>query len=58
MDEYVSGVSTFYKTTPKMPEIGLKHLMMLKEDSERLRAADLHELMRAWENYHRIPVKK
>jgi adenylylsulfate reductase subunit A len=27
---------------------------MLKEDSMKMRAKDLHELMRAWENYHRI----
>ena len=29
-------------------------LEMLKEDSEKMRAKDLHELLRAWENYHRI----
>ena len=27
---------------------------MLKEDSQKMRAKDLHELLRAWENYHRI----
>ena len=27
---------------------------MLKEDAEKMRAKDLHELLRAWENYHRI----
>ena len=27
---------------------------MLKEDSLKMRAKDLHELLRAWENYHRI----
>jgi adenylylsulfate reductase subunit A len=27
---------------------------MLKEDSEKLAAADLHELLRAWENTHRL----
>ena len=27
---------------------------MLKEDSEKLAAADLHELLRAWENVHRM----
>jgi len=27
---------------------------VLKEDSKNLRAKDLHELMRAWENYHRM----
>ena len=27
---------------------------MLKEDAEKMRAKDLHKLLRAWENYHRI----
>ncbi len=27
---------------------------MLKEDAMKMRAKDLHELLRAWENYHRI----
>ena len=27
---------------------------MIKEDSLKMRAKDLHELLRAWENYHRI----
>jgi adenylylsulfate reductase, subunit A len=35
-------------------EEGLKRLTWLKEDATRLAAADLHELMRAWEQYHRI----
>lgn len=54
MDEYVAGVSTYYTTNKVMLEEGLKHLTMLKEDSVNMRAKDLHELMRAWENYHRI----
>jgi adenylylsulfate reductase subunit A len=54
MDEYVAGTSTFYQTNKVMLEIGLDHLRMLKEDSKNLRAKDLHELMRAWENYHRM----
>jgi adenylylsulfate reductase subunit A len=29
-------------------------LEMLKEDAQKMRAKDLHELLRAWENYHRI----
>jgi adenylylsulfate reductase subunit A len=29
-------------------------LEMLKEDSLKMRAKDLHELLRAWENFHRI----
>ncbi len=54
MDEYVAGTSTYYQTNKIMLEIGLDHLRMLKEDSAKLRAKDLHELMRAWENYHRM----
>ncbi len=54
MDEYVAGVSTYYHTNAKMLEVGLQHLTWLKEDSANLRAKDLHELMRAWENYHRL----
>jgi adenylylsulfate reductase subunit A len=54
MDEYVAGVSTMYQTNAKMMEIAERKLEMLKEDSEKMRAKDLHELLRAWENYHRI----
>jgi adenylylsulfate reductase subunit A len=54
MDEYVAGVSTYYQTNAKLLEMGLHYLTMLKEDSAHLRAKDLHELLRAWENYHRL----
>jgi adenylylsulfate reductase, subunit A len=54
MDEYVAGTSTYYNTNKVMLETGLHLLTMLKEDSHKMRAKDLHELMRAWENYHRI----
>ena len=54
MDEYVAGCSTFYQTNKVMLEDGLHLLGMLKEDSKKMRAKDLHELLRAWENYHRI----
>ena len=54
MDEYVAGVSTWYQTNQKMLEIAEKKMTMLKEDSLKMRAKDLHELLRAWENYHRI----
>jgi adenylylsulfate reductase subunit A len=54
MDEYVGGVSTWYQTNAKMLEVAESKLEMLKEDSLKMRAKDLHELLRAWENYHRI----
>ncbi len=53
MDEYVGGISTWYMTSKSMLEEGLKQLKVLQKDSEKLGAADLHELLRAWENYHR-----
>ena len=54
MDEYVAGTSTFYQTNKVMLEQGLHLLEMVKEDSLHMRAKDLHELLRAWENYHRV----
>ena len=56
MDEYVAGVSTYYQTNKAMLKVAERKLSMLKEDSLKLRAMDLHELLRAWENYHRILV--
>ncbi|MGD2080181.1 MAG: adenylyl-sulfate reductase subunit alpha [Nitrospirota bacterium] len=53
-DEYFGGISTWYMTSKPMLEEGLRQLQMLKEDAEKSGAANLHELMRAWENYHRI----
>ncbi|NGZ07026.1 MAG: adenylyl-sulfate reductase subunit alpha [Magnetococcales bacterium] len=54
MDEYVAGVGTLYTTSVTMMEIAVRKLTELKKDSEKMMARDLHELMRAWENYHRI----
>jgi adenylylsulfate reductase subunit A len=56
MDEYVAGTSNFYRTNGKSLERGLELLNKLKEDSKKLAAGNLHELMRAWENYHRSVV--
>jgi adenylylsulfate reductase subunit A len=54
MDEYVAGVSTSYTTNEKMLAVAEEKLELLKEDSLKMRAKDLHELLRAWENHHRI----
>jgi adenylylsulfate reductase subunit A len=54
MDEYCAGVSTWYQTNASMLKVCEAKLEMLKEDSQKMRAKDLHELLRAWENYHRI----
>jgi adenylylsulfate reductase subunit A len=53
-DEYGGGVATYYMTSGKLLGICLDLLRLLREDSEKMAAGDLHELMRAWENYHRI----
>ncbi|MCP5422874.1 MAG: adenylyl-sulfate reductase subunit alpha [Chromatiaceae bacterium] len=54
MDEYVAGVATYYTTNEHMLALAEQKLEMLKEDALKMRAKDLHELLRAWENYHRI----
>ena len=54
MDEYVAGVATYYITNEHMLKVAEDKLEMLKEDAQKMRAKDLHELLRAWENYHRI----
>jgi adenylylsulfate reductase subunit A len=54
MDEYVAGTSSNYTTRDESLLMGLEALTMLKEDSAKLAAKDLHELLRCWENYHRI----
>ncbi|UEN99436.1 adenylyl-sulfate reductase subunit alpha [Acidiferrobacter thiooxydans] len=54
MDEYVAGVATWYQTNGKMLAVAEEKLEMLKEDALKMRAKDLHELLRAWENYHRV----
>jgi len=54
MDEYCAGVATWYQTNAKMLGVCEEKLEMLKEDAVKMRAKDLHELLRAWENYHRV----
>jgi adenylylsulfate reductase subunit A len=41
-------------TSKTMLEEGLRRLQLLKEDTSKMAAGNLHELMRCWENYHRI----
>ena len=54
MDEYAGGITTMFMTNKPYLETGLELLNFLKEDSEKLAAEDLHELMRCWENIHRM----
>ena len=53
MDEYAGGVMVNYMTNDKLLQIGLKKLKILEEDLEKVAAADIHELLRAWELKHR-----
>jgi len=52
--EYGAGTATFYQTNNKNLEIVLDLLETMRADCEKLAAGDLHELMRAWEIYHRL----
>ncbi|MGA7104500.1 MAG: adenylyl-sulfate reductase subunit alpha [Candidatus Deferrimicrobiaceae bacterium] len=54
MDEYAGGVSSQFTTSGPLLQRGLELLALLKEDSAFLGAKNLHELMRCWENYHRM----
>ncbi|HSN53604.1 MAG TPA: adenylyl-sulfate reductase subunit alpha [Candidatus Sulfomarinibacteraceae bacterium] len=54
MDEYAGGVGAQFTTSKFLCERGLELLGLLKEDAKFLGAKDLHELMRCWENYHRM----
>ena len=54
MDEYAGGVSSQFKTSDKLLEKGMELLAFLKEDAASLAAENLHELMRCWENVHRM----
>jgi adenylylsulfate reductase subunit A len=53
MDEYAGGVSSQFKTSDKLLEKGMELLGYLMEDSDKLAAQNLHELMRCWESVHR-----
>ena len=54
MDEYAGGVSCQLATSGKQLEVALEQLALLREDSRNLAASDLNELMRCWENVHRL----
>ncbi len=56
MDEYAGGWGANFTTSKMLLEKGMWYLQMLKEDSEKLAARDLNELMRCWENIHRTWV--
>jgi adenylylsulfate reductase subunit A len=54
MDEYAGGVTAQFTTSKALLDKGLELLAFLKEDSQNLGAENLHELMRCWENVHRM----
>jgi adenylylsulfate reductase subunit A len=53
MDEYAGGVISAFRTSRALCERGLELMDMLREDSKKSAARDLHELMRVWENNQR-----
>jgi adenylylsulfate reductase subunit A len=54
MDEYAGGVTAQFITTKPNLTRALELLTFLREDAAKIGAKDLHELMRAWENQHRM----
>jgi len=54
MDEYAGGVTAGFKTNKPKLDRALELLAWLEEDSEKLAAEDLHELMRCHENIQRM----
>jgi adenylylsulfate reductase, subunit A len=54
MDEYAGGVTAQFSTSKPQLDKALELLGLLKEDSANLGARDLHDLMRCWENKHRM----
>ena len=54
MDEYAGGVSSQFKTSGKLLEKGMELLAFLRTDAALLAAENGNELMRCWENLHRL----
>ncbi|GAG10111.1 unnamed protein product, partial [marine sediment metagenome] len=54
MDEYAGGVTSAFKTSKALLERGLELMGVLKEDSDKQAAGNLHDLMRIWENTQRM----
>ncbi len=54
MDEYAGGVSGGFRTSGPLLKKGLEYLDFLEEDAGKLAAENTHELMRCWENIHRL----
>ncbi|MBW2020184.1 MAG: adenylyl-sulfate reductase subunit alpha [Deltaproteobacteria bacterium] len=53
-NEYGGGWATYYQTSGTSLKILMDMFKVMHEDSEKLGAGDLHELMRCWEMRHRL----
>lgn len=56
MDEYAGGSSQFYRTNEERLDYALKHIKMLQEQFQYLKASNWHELMQANETMDRVDV--
>ncbi|MEW6669278.1 MAG: adenylyl-sulfate reductase subunit alpha [Thermodesulfobacteriota bacterium] len=56
MDEYAGGTSQFYRTNEERLDYALKHLKVLRDQTQYLFARDLHDLMSAHEVIDRLDV--
>jgi adenylylsulfate reductase subunit A len=54
MDEYAGGITAQFKTNEALLKKALDLLAYLREDAAKLAASNHHELMRCWENVHRL----
>ena len=54
MDEYAGGISAQFTTNESQLERALSCLGSCGRTAENLAAENLHELMRCWENVHRM----
>ena len=52
--EYGGGTATYYETSATALGILMEKFQYLREDLEKIAAGDLHELLRAWEIFHRL----
>ena len=52
----VGGWGSNYNCNASTLNIALDLLKLLKEDLSKLAARNLHELMRCWENVHRVQI--
>lgn len=56
MDEYAGGTSQFYRVNEEQLDYALKHIQLIRKQTEYLTAGTLHELMHAHEVIDRIDV--